>query len=116
MKLKSYLHNPLDKGNTQLILEDTISCIPQNDLCSDEDERIHNKFKNKSSFDPKINDPFLEAFFVLVKQVKQEIENHTIRISKVNNLTNEERDALHSLQSSTNSPLYKNPAKKKMNN
>ncbi len=82
MRLKTYFHNPLDKGNnTQINLEDTISLIPQN------------------SFDPNINDPFLDAFFVFVKE---EIENHTIRIPNVKKLTNEERNALHSLQSNTN--------------
>ncbi len=59
---------------------------------------------SSKSFDPKINYPFLEAFFVLVKE---EIDNHTIRIPKVNNPNKEERDALYSLQSNTDLTIKK---------
>ncbi len=108
MKLKAYFHNPIgtNVNNSQPTLEEVLSRISQNsknDQCS-VDDRTHNKFKDKSSFDPKINDPFLEAFFVLVKE---EVDNHTIRIPKVNNLNKEERDALYSLQSNTDLTIKK---------
>ncbi len=54
-----------------------ISSCPSNDPSIDkEDELIHNTFKTKSTVDPKITEPFLDAFFVLVKE---EIEEYTPR-------------------------------------
>ncbi len=80
MRLKAYFHNTTETNvnNSQPTLEEVLSRIPQN---SQNDQRSDfnrtHKFKDKSSFDHKKNDTFLEAFFVLVKE---EIENHTIRI------------------------------------
>ncbi len=55
MRLKAYFHNPTENnGNiSQSTLEEVLSSIPQNSQnkqCSD-DDRTHNKFKDKSSFD-----------------------------------------------------------------
>ncbi len=96
MRLRAYFleNNNEDKTNSQPTLDEFLS---QNNQTGDpEDELTHNKFKPKSTFDPKITDPHLDAFFVLVKD---EIANHTPRNPRTKNLIREEREALLSLQS-----------------
>ncbi len=106
MRLKAYFYDPPHKvnANQQLTMHDMFISKTQTQQTCSEDERTHNKFKTKSTFDPKINDPFLEAFFVLVKK---QIDKHHPKSTKVKNLTKEEREALHSLQSNPNLTIKK---------
>lgn len=104
MRLKAYFHNPNNKADetTQTTIENYFNSATLSNnvnVLNKEDEHTHNKFKPKSSFDPKIHDPFLEAFFVLVKD---EIDKHIPRTTRSHNLTKEEQEALLSLQNNPN--------------
>ncbi len=106
MRLKTYFYEPPNKENANKQPTIDNMFMPQtqtSEECS-EDERTHNKFKSKSTFDTKINDPFLEVFFFLVKE---EIDNYHPKSSRGHNLTKEEREALHSLQSNINLTIKK---------
>ena len=100
MRLKVHFQDSIDVpgNNSQPTIEESFN-PPSPSNSSSEDDRTHNKFIAKSSFDPIITDPFLEAFFVLVKE---DLDNYHPRIPRSNNLTKEERESLLSLQSNSN--------------
>ncbi len=100
MRLRAHYYDPTNKIETssQPTIDTLYSSTLNQTNISSEDDRTHNKFKPKSIFDPKINDPFLEAFFV---QVNEEIDNHLPRTPRANNLT-KEKEAISSLQSNPN--------------
>ncbi len=102
MRLKAYFYEPPNKenANKQPTIDNMFMSKTQIQAECSKDERTHNKFKLKSTFDPKINDPFLEAFFVLVKE---EIDNYHSKSPRGHNLTK----ALHSLQSNPNLTIKK---------
>jgi hypothetical protein len=56
----------------------------------------HSKFRKKSTFDPNVNNPLLKAFFSLVTQ---DVNDHTPRNPRKQNLTTQERESLQRLRS-----------------
>ncbi len=97
IKLRAHYYDPTNKLETssQPTIDTFYSTIPNQTNISSEDDRTH----NRSIFDRKINDPFLEAFFVLVKK---EIDKNHPRTPRAHNLTKEEKAAISSLQSNPN--------------
>ena len=104
IRLRAHFNDPESEAastsHSQPTIEQSLNASHQLTLT----DPSHSKFRKKSTFNPNITDPLLNAFFPLVTQ---DVNDHTPRNSRNQNLTKNERESLKRLSTNPNITIKK---------
>ena len=103
MRLRAFFNDPEDLTDS-ILSNQTLMDMYLRDAGGERNDPIEEKFQERSTFDPKIHDGLMNAFFELVVR---EVNEFTPRNPRNQNLTKEEKEALQNLTNNPNITIKK---------